>query len=215
MNTSIIPQANQPWHFVAVAVAADTGVRSAAEFAQALDMDPRQGSYYAAAAERLGLLDSVADHDGTTWSPTTLGRDLARVATHYTDQPDELASYLAGIIAADPLVDGLTDLDGDELDRAVAEMAELFELEGLAEVTATRRASTIAAWAGFVRSRTAEDAAAVTASVTHVRATAPAIVAARQAAAEERRRAEEAAQPQVCTGCYLQLPASGVCDECD
>lgn len=200
----LIPQANDPERIAAAIAAIDAGCIRADEVAKAIGVHDRQGSYYANAALRLGLVDRCEADHGYTYTLTTQGRALA-------DAPaSRQAAVLASVIARDPLVQAAQSNDPDE--RALVRLA--CEDAGLTGATVSRRVSTIEAWAAFVSMTTVSQTTLVEQASTGVAARAADVIRERVLREAEAAARAAAAAPQYCGSCRMQLPRSGACDFC-
>ena len=197
VNTSFpAPQADRIDKVAVVVDAVCAGADTASAIAAALEMVERQGYYYANAAGYLGLISVVAGTTPVEYALTTEG-------AHYLGSgPGARAALLTELIATVPAVQIYLDSD-------LAAVQLHYMDDGLDEVTATRRAHTALGWAQAATAGTI-DADEIAASTSAARAAAPAIAAALAA----QRLAAKPVEPAICGGCFLQLPATGVCGNC-
>jgi hypothetical protein len=193
------PKANNLHKIAAVVDVVETGANTGSAVAEALDIEEREGSYYADAAGYLGLVDTVGGEMVKTYAVTATGDNLRQSDTA------ERVAMLKDIIAMAPGVQVYAE-DGFK------GVMEMLDYAGLAEATAQRRAACIQSWFN----QATEDAvltAAVGASV--VDAQGRALAAAKNA--EEARKARIlAAAPvervtEVCMDCFMQKAESGAC----
>lgn len=204
-----VPQANEPWRIAATVDAVAAGCVTATEIAEALDLSDRQGNYYAAAALHAGLLDrtEAGPFDSSdTWLLTTEGTTLANI----TDAGRKSA-HLAGVLANDSTVNAV--LTADDVRRTLAEIADDWRKDtDLGETTISRRLSTVRAWATFVETAAEQQAALVATVTDEVAARAPQVAEQRQQRIAQLKAKRQAAAPKFCSDCYMQLPATGVCN---
>lgn len=136
-----IPQANDlDKVFEVVELVASGEATTAADISDRLDMVPRQGFYYVAAAEGLGLIE----HQPTALVPTLKGRQYAmlddslkRVFRRAAVLNSEVVKHLSGGQRPRQVPKALLDED--------AVTKQLIGL-GLSVETASRRACTLKAW---------------------------------------------------------------------
>lgn len=192
-----IPQANDLDKIVCVVDAVEEGANTADAIAESLNLHPREGAYYANAAGYLGLVDTVAEEEGQAFSSTALGQQM------FNAEDADRAEIMSQMMAHVPGV-AIYDAEGDH------GVEKFYNLEGLNENTAGRRAATIKSWVNQI-----SDPGALAGAVRHSheevihRATAAAEKAA-QKRAEARTRKVERINP-VCPECFMQLPNSGAC----
>lgn len=195
------PQANDLDKVACTVDAVNAGANTPEAIAEALGVHDREGAYYADAAGYLGLVEPVHGEEVRTYNCTSLGQTMALADNE--DRARLIADMLEHVPAVDLYADGGEDA-----------VIELYNLDGLSETTATRRAATIRSWVNQI-----SDPRHLAGSVRtcHMQTINRAGPAARQAqAAAARRRAEQSAReaqpPAVCPECFMQLPTSGHCD---
>ena len=197
------PQANDVWKIGGVVTAVDQGVSTAKAIAHTLGpngVEDRQGAYYAAAAESLGLLEREPSSRPTQWQLTELGHQYIQCA-----DSREKADILATLVEAHPAVQ-LRNTEGDEA------LKEAMHRAALSDDTAQRRTACIKSWSDWSRSE-GRDSQMHDFSV---------FAAGRVAAAMEIKAEQLRAKPQprpVCSECFLEIPtsegpASDVCFDC-
>lgn len=201
-----LPQANDLDKIALTVRAVRNEAVTASAIAEVLDVTPREGDYYASAAGYLGLLESSKDEEGrTVFHSTSTGNLLDTV------EGDERAEVLAEIVDQVPGVQAY--LEGGE--EAVL---ELYAMDGRVNgTTAARRAATISSWVdqtsdpGELTSRCQDSIAGGESRIAD--AVAACMEEARQRRAA-RIAAQEAAKPKICMTHFVQLPATGICDQC-
>ena len=140
-----VPQADDLEKIFEVVILVEAGHNTSADIALAMHVVGRQGFYYAAAAESMGLIER--DDETHTFKLTAAGQD-------YILDEDKAAAR-ARIVFHSPIIKYLASTLGITRPRFAAH-AHLFEDEisvrdaieelGYAEDTAMRRALTIKAW---------------------------------------------------------------------
>lgn len=140
LTTADIPQADRLWDVAQVAEAVLRGHSSADAIGQWVGAKgQRQGHYYAQAARTIGLVE-IHEQDGSVHL-TKFGLAFARY-----NRIDQRAALRRQLMRYEPTRSVLAALKGgDGLEkRAIAVLLQT--LAPLAESTALRRASTVAAW---------------------------------------------------------------------
>jgi len=194
------PKANNLDKIAAVVDVVHAGANTGTAVAEALDIEEREGAYYADAAGYLGLVDTVGGEMVKTYAVTDRGEKL-----RLSDNAERCA-MLKDIIASTPGV----QVYAESGRKGVMEM---LDFAGLSEGTSIRRAACIQSWFN----QATEDialSAAVLLSVTNAQGRA--LTAAKNA--EEARKARVLAaapvvrETETCTNCFMKLPVSGICD---
>lgn len=201
------PQANDLDKVALVVDAVEAGADTNEAIGQALEVSDREGAYYANAAGYLGLVDVDASASVRSYRLTGLGQRMREAdAGHRSELMGQIVDQVPDV--------ALVRQDGPEA------LQGYLQMDGLGQTTATRRAAGMSAWATAVSDRTGLAGALAD---QHQR------TSTRLGPAAERARAQrdEAAQTQsaqtqagqrpagFCPSCFVQLPATGVCDECD
>lgn len=197
------PKANNLHKIAAVVDVVHAGANTGSAVAEALDIEEREGTYYADAAGYLGLLETVTGEPVKTYSVTTQGMNL--MLSDYAER----ATMMLHLVAQTPGVQVFAE-NGRE------GVMEMLDYAGLAEATAVRRAGTISSW--FNQIANEEDLmAGVIIEIDSAQGRA--LEAAKRA--QEVRHARIAAMAPrertfgTCSSCFMSLPATGNCDECD
>lgn len=188
------PQANKLEKVAATVDAVNAGATTTEAIALALNVVPRQGSYYANAAQELGVLERT-NTTPVSWVLTPVGAVFAEANT--ATRVDMLTELVTTIPAVAARLNG-TGEDAEELIGA----------DGYADTTAARRAATTTAWlndltnpalAGRLsKARQMVDVNAVKAAESARRSLAPALTV----------------TGELCDSCFIELPATGTCDSC-
>lgn len=196
-----IPQANSLAAISAVVDAIADGCTTTLAIAEAISMVGRQGSYYPAAAQALGLVVEVHGQAPLDWRLTEAG--AAFVALDAAARVD----YLCEILSTLDWLDDYTREGEAPLRESWADVA------GLGEETIDRRVATIAAWTRFYAETPREEQVAqIATAMTGCRANAPAVAQAHRAAA--RRRHSEPVT-RICPRCHIiAAPAASECESC-
>lgn len=197
-----VPQANNIESVGAAVSAVASDVNTPSSVAQALDMDDRQGAYYLNAAGYLGLVEQDADFGGGAafWRLTALGDEYSQM------DAGSRASLLMELAESTPAVAGFRDGGIEGASDAIAERSEL------GDDTIKRRASTAASWAASIDAHDFTTGAARIDEEARGRFATAALTAKSDRDAFLASRAPK--EPEVCTECWLQIPASGVCPNC-
>jgi hypothetical protein len=196
------PQANDLEKVASVPSIVEAGATTSDGVASALNMNERQGTYYSDAARYLGLVEAHEDASGLSQlSVTERGHDMLA-----SGAPAEQTEYVAAVAARSPAVQ-ILDEEGEDA------LADYYGREyGTGENTTARRVASARAWSGQAHDpSTAADRATdwdgqVSTRLEH-------------ASELSRRRIDEAQRTsrptaKVCPQCFMQLPATGICDEC-
>lgn len=197
------PKANNLHKIAAVVDVVHAGANTGAAVAEALDIEEREGSYYADAAGYLGLLETVVGEPVKTYSLTTQGTTL--MLSDYAER----AIMMLRLVGQTPGVQVFAE-DGHD------GVMSMLDYAGLAEATALRRAGTISSWFNQIAN---EDDMVAGVTVESTGAQGRALEAAKRA--EEVRRARVAVMAPrertfgTCSSCFMSLPATGKCDDCD
>ena len=196
----IVPQANSIEKVVLSVDAVAGGCLTSQEIAEALDVDPRQGAYYATAARHLGLVER-AEHG--EWALTDGGEEAAEATN------EELMKLLNSKLAENRYIAIYVD-GGEE-----ALVKEWSARGDIGPETIRRRTSTISAWAEYWTADDETKLARLSACrkeigdrCATIRARPHPILA---------RRTVPAPQHGRCRACGIQLPfanTSGVCEDC-
>lgn len=128
------PKANNLDKIVAAVFAIDHGANTGDSVAQALDINQREGAYYADAAGFLGLVE-VASREPKTYALTSKGYTLIE----NTDDPLVLTALIRQYVAESPAVQTYAE-EGDE------GLDELMGHADYSDGTAVRRAACIRSW---------------------------------------------------------------------
>jgi len=186
----LVPQANSIPRIAAVVDAIDEGCETAKEIAEAIGMSERQGAYYPNAARTLGLVEKTG-HNPVTWGLTELGAEFVGLP------PEKRTERLNDVVCGNPMVNTLL-MEGPEV------LTSSWGAE-LADSTIDRRLATINSWMDFaVETSPADQIADVESQMNMAKERTPGIVARRPPKVEK----------QYCTGCFTQLPSSGICGSC-
>jgi len=136
-SSAVVPQADDVERLIGVVLAIRAGVTKALSIAEDSGIVGRQGNYYAAAAEALGLITK----QGSEYRLTESGRHAADLDTH------ERNLYIATIMGEFPLVkQALTllqeqgSISNEQLETIIRNNSDL------SGSTPERRASTLKAW---------------------------------------------------------------------
>ncbi|MPV50152.1 hypothetical protein GCG21_09065 [Pseudactinotalea sp. HY160] len=194
------PQANDLDKIACTVDAVDAGANTHEAIAESLGVHDREGAYYADAAGYLGLLEPVPGEEVRTYSCTSLGQQMT-----LADNEDR-ARLMAGMLDHVPAV-AIYDEGGEEA------VTDLYNLDGLSETTATRRAATIRSWVGQINDPRHLAGSVRTCRMQTINRAGPAALQAQEAArrrSEQRARAEQ--PPAICPECFMQIPSSGMCD---
>lgn len=195
------PQANQLEKVAATTVAVQDGACTASTIAESLGVVERQGAYYAAAAEGLGLIERIPNTSPAEYQATEFGEDFIDSDT------SERSAILASAVSAHPGVKAYRDSGEDE-----SMLLSQAEQSGLSPETAGRRVSTIRTWSKD--SQTLENKVLSDEwEETRERA-----VAAAERARKEREEAKtRTTQPvrQRCDIHNMEFNGQGFCDDCD
>ena len=198
------PQANDLEKVLTVVDAVAAHADTSAAIADTIGVSAeREGTYYADAAGYLGLVETETTNGLRTYQLTELGEHL------YVAEPHERAELLRQIVARVPAVDEYS-IRGD--DGLAEYMGEETQLTG---TTLDRRAATITSWHRAVISG---DALADKLDTERAGADTRVLAAALMAAETRREHAARnrvAPTADVCTGCFMELPVSGHCDNCN
>lgn len=205
------PQADRLTVVTAVVDAIASGCSTADEIADAIGMSGRQGCYYPNAAWTLGYAEPDHSTSPAVWFLTDRGQALA--GSSPSQRVDDLTSAL---LELDELAIFTAGQDG------AGELADSWSKAGLGEDTIHRRLQTIGSWTEFLTAdRDRQEDALATAAAT-ARSRAP---QACERAAQQRRDAAEAAARAaakkapalgaVCGRCFLTMPLTGKCGNCD
>src|SRR5690625_3408485 len=127
-----IPQANDLDKLNCVADAVHNGANTREAVAEALNIHPREGAYYADAAGYLGLVDTVPGEPVRTYATTGLGQAMVTAAD------DDRSEMISQMVLHVPGVE-IHDHGGE------GALMGFYNLEGLGHTTANRRADTIPA----------------------------------------------------------------------
>lgn len=195
------PQANQLEKVAATAVAVQDGACTASTIAESLGVVERQGAYYAAAAEGLGLIERIPNTSPAEYQATEFGEDFI------DSDSGERSAILASAVSAHPGVKAYRDSGGDEgLLHAQAEQS------GLSPETAGRRVSTIRSW-----SKDSQTLESKVLSDEWEETRERAVAAAERARKERAEAKTRAAQPtrQRCDIHNMEFNGQGFCDDCD
>lgn len=185
------PQADELDKVAAVTTAISEGADTADGVAETLNVVPRQGSYYACAAESLGFAERDTNSHPARWRLTEFGEQFT------TLKGTERETVLRAAAENHPAV----QLYFEEGEVGVAAAAEQ---DGLSPETARRRAQTAAAWAGRV---TKPDLALLDGEMVHAAKRAAEAGARIRAALQARQRPA----PEVCGTCHMEKSVTGVC----
>ncbi|MFS0884926.1 hypothetical protein [Aeromicrobium sp. 179-A 4D2 NHS] len=201
-----LPQANDLEKVIVVVDAVAAGADTNEASADVLGVGERNGHYYMSAAGYLGLVDKNVDEFGVdTYSLTEVGQFMA-------EQTPADRSRMIGA-----MVDRMDDVQylREHGDDALVGEYELHE--ELSENTATRRAACIRSW-----SQQAMDSAVIEfayGNQTSDLAQRCERGSARAQAQREEARRIAAAQTvkvgAVCPRCFMTMPLTGICDDCD
>lgn len=206
-----VPQANDLSKIVTVVDAIAEGVTSQSDLADALDMAPQGGNYYANAAEYLGLIEQDRTEKPYLLIATPLGQAFQN------SDPETRTAMIAQMIPQ------IADVQTLRHHGGVDELRTEYMAAGLSDETAQRRIDMLRSWSNTVEdSRELAFALANESDETRVRAHA-------SAEERERMRAERIEREQarliagrqvnvanrVCGSCFQTMPLTGVCDTCD
>jgi hypothetical protein len=192
-----IPQANDLEKIAALVDAVDAGANTGAAIAETFDLSDRQGPYYLDAAGYLGLVDVVSGVDVRTFELTSLGQQMLA--------SDELGrvEILKTLVASTPAVQIYAD-GGEEA------MLDFLSEAGLGDGTAARRGASATSW--YQALTASQDfAGAIGDELVAARARSGMAAAHAREAAAARSMARAERPVKVCTNCFMQMPASGVC----
>ena len=197
------PQANEVSKVVASTVAVREGANTATTIAQTLGVVERQGSYYAVAAESLGLLDKIPGTSPAAWEVSAFGETVAGL----DGDPVEQAAVVAETVNAHPSVRAYNVLGDDAL-------RERAEADGLSPETAERRAATAKAWSQWAAN---VDHTVLTTEMASAARLAPAAAErARQDAATRQARIVVQPTAKICSECFTEKSLTGFCGNgCD
>lgn len=211
LDSEHVPQANDLSKIVSVVDAVEAGVTSQTELGAALDMTPQQGSYYANAAEYLGLVEQDRTMVPFVIYTTSLGQDFQ----------NSDAETRAAMVSQ--MVEQIDDVQTIRHHGGSAELLDDYIRSGLTDETAQRRVDMIRSWANSVQdSRELSDRFHDERSETRIRCTESA--PARERRIRERQEREQArliagrqvnVANQLCGICFQTKPLSGICDNCD
>lgn len=195
-----LPQANNLEKVVSVIDAVAVGANTGPAIAEALAMHDREGSYYGDAAGYLNLVDVEPGVIPKTYTLTALGEQLLDV-----DAMDRV-DVIAGIVRSAPPVQAIEDLGEDGARELIAE-------GDLTGVTVERRFQSARSWG-----RSTSDLSVLTEmagrEIDDCRVRAVAAAEHAREVREIRLAANREPVAAVCTGCFMQLPVSGVCGNC-
>jgi hypothetical protein len=199
------PQANDVWKIGGVVKVVGQGVSTAKAIAHTLGEGDRQGAYYAAAAESLGLLEREPDNRPAEWRLTPLGVKY----DGFNDSRDE-ANLLKVLVENHEAVQLRKDKGDAALQAAMCR-------DGLAADTAQRRADGIKSWSDWAQAEGHDSDLREFSDLATSR-----VEEARQIKEKQKRAQQQRSRPEpppVCSECFLEMPtsegsASGVCVEC-
>lgn len=195
-----VPQANSLAKVAAAVDAIEGGADTDEAVAHAIGVTPRQGAYYANAAGYLGLVSPKAAALPRQWALTGAGAEFLNA-----DAPTR-AEVLRHVVSTIPEVNSSLN-DG-------AEVEELL-VERLGETTAVRRAATMQSWVETLTDpNVAEGFLVLESDGVRDRIDAARAVAVR-AREEAKRRAVVERPTAICQGCFMALPATDVCSNCE
>jgi hypothetical protein len=192
-----IPQANDLEKIAAIVDVVDAGANTGDAVAETFGLSGRQGQYYMDAAGYLGFVDAVPSEAGKTYELTSLGAQMLA-----SDNADRVA-ILRHVVAAVPAI---------QTYMAEGEDAMLNELSdaGLGDGTAERRGACATSWfQALTHDETFDDL--VGEELNGARERAGAAAAHAYEARTLRISALAPRRAAVCTSCFMELPASGVC----
>lgn len=198
------PQANSIAKLASAVDAIEEEADTDDAIAHALDVDPRQGSYYASAAAYLGLAVERTHASPRAWELTGAGEAFLSADTatrtvilqHLVTSIPEMREHLQ---------------HGSDVEVLLGNRPEY------SDSTAGRRAATVMTWYETVTD-TSKAARELTLENDGMRER---LTGAQQIATDGRTRAREhaaASLPRVlpaCPTCHMQMPATGICDNCD
>jgi hypothetical protein len=195
-----VPQANSLAKVAAAVDAIEGGANTDDAVAHAIGVTPRQGAYYANAAGYLGFVAPSAAAQPRQWDVTPAGAEFLNA-----DAPTR-AEVLSHLVSTIPEVDSSLN-DGAEVEEML--------VERLGESTAVRRAATLQSWMDTLTDpEVAEGYLVLESDGVRDRIDAARAVAIR-AREEARRRATTERPTAVCPGCFMTLPSTGVCTDCE
>lgn len=189
-----IPQANCLEKVMVVVDAVDSGCTTASSVAAALDVVDRQGAYYVNAAGFLGLLDvnraTVPNH----WSLTESGEEFTRL------DADMRVEFIKAVLASSEEIAAAVDDDDNVLNQMLG--------TGLSDTTGERRLACVNAWADIATDPGSS-------LVENVLSERTAALARASTAASAAKKATASAVAKPCPRCFLVLPLTGVCADCN
>lgn len=195
-----VPQANSLAKVAATVDAIEAGADTDEAVAVAIGVTARQGAYYANAAGYLGLVATQSSTSPRQWVLTPEGAQFLNA------NAQTRTNILGHVVSLIPEVDHALN-DGGEVEEMLAER--------LGESTALRRAATVQSWLDTLTNEAkANEYLALESDGVRDRIDEARAVATR-AREEARRRARLERPAAVCTHCFMVLPASGTCSNCD
>ena len=197
------PQANRLDKVSTTVDAVFNGATSSSAISQALDVVDRQGAYYGDAAGYLGLVDVTNDQELKEYRLTERGERFI----------DEDAAGREEIIRETinnmPLMQVYRE-EGEE-----AAMKFIQDTQDVGDTTASRRLATLKTWDETLKT-------SITDSIEIDRLESEGrFVEASKYAEEQRKKRLEAQKPKteargvVCNTCFMEMPLSGICSNCD
>ena len=205
-----VPQADDLDKVSATVDAINAGANTSGSIGESIGNVHRGGSYYANAAGYIGLIAK---------SPDEYGVDRFYLTEHgerfVTMDSEERASMMSSMVNETPLMQ-------EYRENPTKEQAEkMLSHEGLNEVSAKRRAGSLSAWYTAIQDKGSFARKIKTESNGVAQRAQGAILNQQREDLEryERKRAEqEASEPRrgsICSECFMEKSASGVCANCD
>ncbi len=206
-DNSLIPQAPDLEKISSVVDSIDSGATTAAYIGESLDMTARDGSYYGNGAEYLGLVQKTEMDDNTNEYTLTTNGELFKNSNSV-----ERVELLKELVNSTPLMKFYHENDKD---RELLE-EHISEVGGYQESVAKRRASSLITWDSKLNNTSFAVSMDRTMETTKVLA----LSAAEKQRIESADRKAKLSKPMersfgFCHSCFMALPATGVCSECD
>lgn len=205
-----VPQADDLDKVSATVDAINAGANTSSSIGESIGNVNRGGSYYANAAGYIGLIAKSPDEYGVDrFHLTEQGEKFV------TMDSQDRASMMSNMVKETPLMQEYRENPSRE------QAEKMLSHEGLNEISAKRRAGSLSAWHSAIQDKGSFAQKINTESNGVAQRAQVAVLNQQREDVEryERKRAEqEAAEPRrgtVCSECFMEKSASGICANCD
>ena len=203
-----VPQADDLDKVSATVDAINAGANTSSSIGESIGNVNRGGSYYANAAGYIGLIAKSPDEYGVDrFHLTEQGEKFV------TMDSQDRASMMSNMVNETPLMQGP--------ERTLTEQAKMLSHEGLNEISAKRRAGSLSAWHSAIQDK-GSFAQKINTESNGVAQRAQVAVLNQQREDVERyeknaqnKKPQEPRRGTVCSECFMEKSASGICANCD